>query len=217
MYIYHDNDKFTPEIGLFNGCVQVCMYLISHQNLISFFCFYTVCCGCLVINCNIFFFWRSYPTSCLWLCSNRTSDATRKHTQVFYWEIPSKLSNSWSVCILHPSIEKQSTNAPLYTSWVLKDFRKYRICRSQEWGHFMKVSFPGHILKVTSTVLHVSVLFIKLNYMLAPQSCIGVYYKQHDYSLPYTLTKCHFNFKLLVFFEIFPIFLFFVYCECRMD
>ena len=116
------------------------------------------------------------------------------------------------------SIEKESTNAPLYTSWVLKDFRKYRICRSQEWGHFMKVSFPGHILKVTSTVLHVSVLFIKLNYMLAPQSCIGVYYKQHDYSLPYTLNiLCHFNFKLLVFFEIFPIFLFFVYCECRMD
>ena len=86
-----------------------------------------------------------------------------------------------------------------------------------QWGHFMKVSFPGHIVKVTSTVLHVSVLFIKLNYMLAPQSCIGVYYKQHDYSLPYTLTKCHFNFTLLVFFEIFPIFLFFVYCECRMD
>ena len=56
VYIYNDNDKFTPEIGLFNSCVQVCMYLISHQNLISFFCFYTVCCGCLVINCNIFSF-----------------------------------------------------------------------------------------------------------------------------------------------------------------
>ena len=112
------------------------------------FSLYTVCCGCLMINCNIFSFEDlTRHLVCDYAAIEHLMQQGNTHRYLYFvWEILSKQlkTKSWSVCILHPSIEKES---------ILKCSITYVLCAKSCWkigsikvrnGGFSRSHSEGH-------------------------------------------------------------------------